>query len=519
MSTVIPDEAAHAHGLDDEAYDDSVEIHRDGPLSGVIGVVAAALAVGYLLRATGSGSPLDWALCVATGAIGALYLATLVDSRAPLMVIDHHGVRVRRGPTWQGVSWPEVERVEHRPRSSMLRDGSLTVVDFGGRRLGVRLSLSTRLVGADWHELTGALGELTDGRAAVVEVVAPVRERPVPVAEPVAAESVESVEVVEPVESVEVVEPVVVEPEAAEPTVVVEPTPTPERDLVAGRRTDVLLERATSDDDTSVIMLPAPSSPVGESETSTIYLEAGLPDAAEVPEPVVGVVLAAARTRLGLSVDQLADRTRIRPHVIEAIEVDQFESCGGDFYARGHLHTLARVLGVEAAPLLEAYDERYADAPIDARRVFEAELATSAGGVRGAGGGLNWSVLVAVVMAVVLVWSVTRLVMDGPNPTSVQPVLNGSPNNSKGSLAGSTTSTAVPVSLTAVTGGARVIVRDGKQQVVFDQQLAFMQTAELDVVPPVRISSTDGGLQVSVDDVDQGALGATGKKAQETFVP
>ena len=64
------------------------------------------------------------------------------------------------------------------------------------------------------------------------------------------------------------------------------------------------------------------------------------------------------------------------PHVIEAIEVDDFAPCGGDFYARGHLRTLARVLGVDVAPLLETYDERYADAPIDPRRVFEAELAT-----------------------------------------------------------------------------------------------------------------------------------------------
>ena len=57
--------------------------------------------------------------------------------------------------------------------------------------------------------------------------------------------------------------------------------------------------------------------------------------------------LAAARTRLGLTVDQLADRTRIRPHVIESIEVDDFAPCGGDFYARGHLRTLARVLGID----------------------------------------------------------------------------------------------------------------------------------------------------------------------------
>ena len=80
-------------------------------------------------------------------------------------------------------------------------------------------------------------------------------------------------------------------------------------------------------------------------------------------EPVIGPEFAAARTRLGLSVDQLAERTRIRPHVIESIEVDDFAPCGGDFYARGHLRTLARVLGVDAAPLLASYDERYADAP------------------------------------------------------------------------------------------------------------------------------------------------------------
>ena len=130
-------------------------------------------------------------------------------------------------------------------------------------------------------------------------------------------------------------------------------------------------------------------------------------------EPVIGPEFAAARTRLGLSVDQVAERTRIRPHVIESIEVDDFVPCGGDFYARGHIRTLARILGVDAAPLLASYDERYADAPVNPRRVFEAELAHS-GGIRATRGGPNWSVLVAAVMALVLAWSIARLVMDGP---------------------------------------------------------------------------------------------------------
>ena len=73
-------------------------------------------------------------------------------------------------------------------------------------------------------------------------------------------------------------------------------------------------------------------------------------------DPVIGPELAAARTRVGLSVDELADRTRIRPHVIESIEVDDFTPCGGDFYARGHIRTLARVLGKDPAPMLEVFD-------------------------------------------------------------------------------------------------------------------------------------------------------------------
>ena len=170
---------------------------------------------------------------------------------------------------------------------------------------------------------------------------------------------------------------------------------------------------------------PIPAVPTA---TTTFVID----DLADVPavEPVIGPQLRSARDRLRLSIDQLADRTRIRPHVIEAIEIDDFAPCGGDFYARGHLRTLARVLGLDVAPLLATYDERYADAPIDPRRVFEAELATGRRGpIRGTRGGPNWSVMVAAVMAVVLAWSIARLVMDSPAavPPSSPSLADGRP--------------------------------------------------------------------------------------------
>ncbi|GAW49346.1 MULTISPECIES: helix-turn-helix domain-containing protein [unclassified Nocardioides] len=232
-------------------------------------------------------------------------------------------------------------------------------------------------------------------------------------------------------------------------------------------------------------------------------------------DPVVGPELAAARTRLSLTVDQLAERTRIRPHVIESIEVDDFAPCGGDFYARGHLRTLARVLGVDAAPLLAAYDERYADAPIDARRVFEAELATGVDGpIRSTRGGPNWSVLVAAVMALVLAWSIARLIMDSPVELhSTTPILNGSGGaNSQVKLG-----PAVPVELEAASGGAHVVVRDGAGEVVFNGDLAFGETKTLEASPPVRVQSSDGALELTVDGEARGPLGADGQPAQNTF--
>jgi hypothetical protein len=233
-------------------------------------------------------------------------------------------------------------------------------------------------------------------------------------------------------------------------------------------------------------------------------------------DPVVGPELLAARTRLGLTVDQLAERTRIRPHVIESIEVDDFAPCGGDFYARGHLRTLARVLGVDVGPLLTSYDHRYADAPINPRRVFEAELATGAhGSIRGTRGGPNWSVLIAAVMALVLAWSIARLVMDSPAELrGTAPILNGSAGVANGSH---TAAPSVPVVLNAAGGGAHVVVRDGAGKVVFNGNLAFGETKTIKASPPVRVQSSDGSLETTVDGQQRGALGATGQPAQNTF--
>lgn len=70
----------------------------------------------------------------------------------------------------------------------------------------------------------------------------------------------------------------------------------------------------------------------------------------------IGGALAAARDEAGLSIAEVSQRTRIREKIIRDIESDDYSSCGGDFYARGHIRAIARVVGADPVPLIAEYD-------------------------------------------------------------------------------------------------------------------------------------------------------------------
>jgi transcriptional regulator with XRE-family HTH domain len=70
----------------------------------------------------------------------------------------------------------------------------------------------------------------------------------------------------------------------------------------------------------------------------------------------IGGTLAQARRDAGLTVAQVSERTRIREAIIRGIEQDDYSSCGGDFYARGHIRSIAQAVGADPAPLIREYD-------------------------------------------------------------------------------------------------------------------------------------------------------------------
>jgi len=73
----------------------------------------------------------------------------------------------------------------------------------------------------------------------------------------------------------------------------------------------------------------------------------------------IGESLADARRQAGLTVTQVSQQTRIRESIIRDIEQGDFAACGGDFYARGHIRSIAGVVGTDPVPLISEYDAEH----------------------------------------------------------------------------------------------------------------------------------------------------------------
>lgn len=84
----------------------------------------------------------------------------------------------------------------------------------------------------------------------------------------------------------------------------------------------------------------------------------------------IGETLAEARQEAGLTIAQVSQRTRIRESIVRSVEQGDFSPCGGDFYARGHIRSIAEVVGIDPAPLLREYDGAHQSAGITAAEAF-----------------------------------------------------------------------------------------------------------------------------------------------------
>jgi cytoskeletal protein RodZ len=243
----------------------------------------------------------------------------------------------------------------------------------------------------------------------------------------------------------------------------------------------------------------------------------------------IGQTLAGAREKAGLSVEQVAAATRIRRTLVMGIENDDYSACGGDFYARGHVRTIAQTVGVDPRPLLAEFDaERPEAAPPRASTVFESETAA-----RPERRGPNWSAAMAVALVLVLVYGVAQVLsgddrvstdgLDGAArpttgaPKSDQATPTPSPSATSSAVA-QAPRTKVTVAVRAKgTSWVQATTGNGKelyQGLLTDETRSFSDRSRIRLV-----IGNAGAVSLTVNGTPVGSPGPSGQVARLEFTP
>jgi cytoskeleton protein RodZ len=107
---------------------------------------------------------------------------------------------------------------------------------------------------------------------------------------------------------------------------------------------------------------PAPVLPDAEREPAPRAVAANDGERAAAPLHF-GEVLATERQRRNLSVGDIAERLRLHSRQVAALEAAQLDALPTLTFVRGYVRTYAKVLGLEAEPLLADLNARIAPAP------------------------------------------------------------------------------------------------------------------------------------------------------------
>jgi cytoskeletal protein RodZ len=237
----------------------------------------------------------------------------------------------------------------------------------------------------------------------------------------------------------------------------------------------------------------------------------------------IGAILRSAREKLGNSVEEAAWRTRIKPDYLRALEDQRFEEIGHHAVARGHLHTYARYLGLEADALAREYRRRFEHSepsPIERlnEQVKEARRPPKP----------KWLIAALLSSAVLIAASLTGIVRGpGPRTPSQSDSLAKLPSSLAASNQPTTVPTAVvpavpasPVSISLVATARSWLRATVDGVIVFEGTISsgltksFSGAERIDVV-----IGNAGAVRLLVNGQDRGPAGRSGEVYRASFGP
>ena len=239
------------------------------------------------------------------------------------------------------------------------------------------------------------------------------------------------------------------------------------------------------------------------------------------PLSTIGEALRSAREAQGRSLDDAAVATRIKASYLEALEHERFGELGGSVYVKGFLRSYAGYLGIDPAPLLEAYRAQERPEP----PLFE-HAPKAIGGLKTGRRGPNWLGVAIACVSIILLVSLWGLLRPADDQRDAQPafVTTPAPTTAGAGAKPAPTTTARPapkdVTVTLRYRGASWtrVTADGR--VAFEgtpgpnQRRTFTAKRSLDLV-----LGYPAGVSLTVNGHDLGVADTSGNIWRQSFTP
>jgi cytoskeletal protein RodZ len=225
----------------------------------------------------------------------------------------------------------------------------------------------------------------------------------------------------------------------------------------------------------------------------------------------LGSLIAKARKDAGLSLEDLAAKTNIRISVLSEIEKDNFEHCGGETYARGHVRNIASILKADQKEFIRLYEEEQGG---ETRSIKDLLIENSVMRLPAEARKVSWKVLVMISVVSLIAVGIAQVVISNVNTNDVvsavpsasaSPTAAESPSAEPSAQNTFSTGTGVEVVINATRAKSWLFVSDDAGRVLFSGQIPR---------GAVKVFSSDSQLNLKVGNAGGVDLKVNGKKVE-----
>ncbi len=225
----------------------------------------------------------------------------------------------------------------------------------------------------------------------------------------------------------------------------------------------------------------------------------------------LGSLIAKARKDAGLSLEDLAAKTNIRISVLSEIEKNNFEHCGGETYARGHVRNIAAILKADQKEFIRLYEEEQGG---ETRSIKDLLIENSVMRLPAEARKVSWKVLVLISVVSLFVVGIGQVVISNINTNDVvgaapsasaSPTAAESPSAEPSAESTFSSGTGVEVVINAVRAKSWLFVSDASGRTLFSGQVSR---------GAIKVFSSDSQLNLKVGNAGGVDLKVNGKKVE-----